>query len=63
MISRILKKDQAALVKLASVMKPKQRLIAFFNHSWFIRQLYQAGQAFRKTSASVRNHKRIRPQR
>lgn len=63
MISKILKKDHAALAGLSDAMKPEQRLVAFLNHSRFIRRVYQAGQMFRKKSSAVRSHKRSSPQR
>lgn len=48
MKSNVLIKDQESLIGLYKTMKPEQRLIAFFNHSRLIHQLYRAGKTFRK---------------
>ena len=54
MLSDILKKDRAALIRLSKAMKPEERLVAFLNHSRLIHQIHQAGKAFRNRPAAAK---------
>ena len=57
MKSKILQKEKDELVKLYKSMSPEQRLAAFFNHSFLMYHLAQAGISYRKgNSQSSRNN-------
>lgn len=40
--SKILKKDQDALIKLSKAMTPEERLMAFYHHSQLLHRLAQS---------------------
>lgn len=45
--SAIMRQDHEDLVLLSKRMKPEERLVAYFNHSQLIHQIYQAGVRYR----------------
>ena len=61
MVSGALRKDHSALVELYKAMKPEERLIAFFNHSRLIHEVYQAGRSLRRRPATSPARKNTRP--
>ena len=54
MKSKILAEDHQDLIKLSQAMTPEERLLAFYNHSRLVHQLYQAGEAMRSRSSRVK---------
>jgi len=46
--SKILRKDREEVILLAKRMKPEERLVAYFHHSWLMSRVYQAGVDYRK---------------
>ena len=53
MKSEILEKDHEDLIALYKRMSPEERLVAFFNHSRLIGEVYQAGLTYRKSLQST----------
>src|SRR3989338_3375595 len=53
MKSDILRQEHTASVKAAKAMTPKERLVAFFNHSQLVNRFYEAGKKFRSSSVST----------
>ena len=45
--SEILRKDRDGILLISKRMTPEQRVVAFFNHSQFVNQIYLAGLDYR----------------
>jgi len=54
--SNILKRGHEEIVLLCKSMRPEERLVAYFEHSQLVHQMYQAGVNYR--SAFFPSHKR-----
>ncbi|MBI3010204.1 MAG: hypothetical protein HYY57_04395 [Candidatus Omnitrophica bacterium] len=50
--SKILQKDHEAILLLYRRMKPEERLVAYFNHSQLVNQIYLAGVNYRASFSS-----------
>jgi len=51
MKSKILQDDNKDMIRLYKRMKPEERLMAFFNHSRLVNEIYQAGVKARLNSS------------
>ncbi len=47
-VSPLLRKGHEEMIALYKRMKPEEKLMAFFNHSQLMNQLYQAGVGYHK---------------
>ena len=57
MKSKISKTQHDDIIRICKRMKPAERLVAFFNHSRLMMQIYQAGVDFRHHSPNAPNQK------
>lgn len=59
--SSLLQKNHDELVALNKKMTPKERLVAFFNHSQLVSRLFEAGAKFRSQTLSAAPKKSSKP--
>ena len=55
MESKVLQQDHQDLVTLCKGMTPEERLVAFFNHSRLVNEVYQAGVSHREHAQVEQN--------